>query len=110
MIPPEAQNAPTGLETAPVKEDYIPEPGVVEESVVFNPWKDGSFRAVVYARPLNPRLLLVNFGHKSHGRLVIAHSERGKFSVGQEVWVKNAGGKDLYLLAGVYNRFGKRFR
>lgn len=110
MIPPEAQNASTGLETAPVKEDYIPEPVAVEQDLTFNPWKDGSFRAVVYARPLNPRLLLLNFGHKSHGRLVIAHSERGKFSVGQEVWVKNAGGKDLYILAGAYNRFGKRFR
>ena len=96
-------------------DDLPNEVGMVEPPPSFapvvdkgNPWGDNSFRAAIYARPFNPRLLLVVFSSGTHGRLVVGQSDRVRFSIGAEVWVKPAGGSDLYVLAGAYNRFGKR--
>lgn len=66
------------------------------------------FRCAVYGIPPNPRLLLVVFADKTHGRVVIHPNERIKFRAGSEIWVMPAGGKDLYVLTGRYNRWGRR--
>ncbi len=71
-------------------------------------WRDGSFRAAIYNRPVNPRMLLLQFANGEHGKLVISPRERGIFNIGAEVWVKPAGGRDLYILCGIYNRYGVR--
>jgi hypothetical protein len=62
---------------------------------------------VVYARPANDRLLLVTFDDKTHGKVVVRPQERVFFGPGKRVWVKWQG-RDLYVLAGRYNRFGVR--
>ena len=79
-----------------------------ETGVTTHPWGDKSGRAAVYARPFNPRMLLLQFANGEHGRLVVSPGERSLFNIGCEVWVKPAGGKDFYVLCGVYNRYGKR--
>ena len=80
----------------------------VELGVSTHPWGDNSAKAAVYARPFNPRMLLLQFANGDHGRLVVSPGERGLFNIGAEVWVKPAGGKDFYILCGVYNRYGTR--
>lgn len=73
-----------------------------------HPWGDGSLECAVYCRPLNPRLLLVTFKDGSHGRIVCHPKERARFCPGDTLWAKAAAGKDLYILAGRYNRRGAR--
>lgn len=62
---------------------------------------------VVYARPANDRLLLVTFEDKTHGKVVVRPQERVFFGPGKRIWVRWEG-RDLYVLAGRYNRFGVR--
>jgi hypothetical protein len=68
----------------------------------------GDVEVVVYARPLNPRLLLVQFDDGSHGRVVMSPRERTVFTVKKRLWVRLLQ-KDVYMLAGRYNRFGVRY-
>ncbi len=68
----------------------------------------GDMDVVVYARPLNPRLLLVQFDDGSHGRVVMSPRERAVFTVKKRLWVRPLQ-KDVYMLAGRYNRFGVRY-
>jgi hypothetical protein len=68
----------------------------------------GDVEVVVYARPLNPRLLLVQFDDGSHGRVVMSPREREVFTVKKRLWVRPLQ-KDVYMLAGRYNRFGVRY-
>jgi hypothetical protein len=68
----------------------------------------GDVEVVVYARPLNPRLLLVQFDDGSHGRVVMSPRERTVFTVKKRLWVRPLQ-KDVYMLAGRYNRFGVRY-
>lgn len=67
----------------------------------------GDVEVVVYARPLNPRMLLVQFDDGSHGRVVMSPREREMFSVKKRLWVRRLQ-KDVCMLAGRYNRFGVR--
>ncbi len=80
------------------------------ETADAGPWGDGSLRCAVYCRPLNPRILLVSFPGGGHGRIVCHPKERARFCPGDELWCKPAAGKDIYILAGRYNRRGLRVR
>jgi len=106
----QAESARIALEAHSVALQAIdpPIPSFVPLPVEESPWKDGSRRAAIYGRPVNPRLLMIVFEDESHGRLVIAPRDKVKFSLGGEVWVKPLAGKDIYILCGVYNRFGVR--
>jgi predicted DNA-binding antitoxin AbrB/MazE fold protein len=102
------QGMGTGSDSTPLPApSFTPEPDTDKPP---HSWGDGSFRAAIYARPVNPRILMIVYENGVHGRLVISPKEKVKFSVGGEVWVKVAGGKDLCVLSGVYNRFGRRVR
>lgn len=67
----------------------------------------GEIPCTIYAKPLNPRLLLVQFSDDSRGKVVIRPAERAMFGPGKRIWVK-AVEKGVYVLAGRYNRFGAR--
>jgi hypothetical protein len=73
-----------------------------------HPWGDGSHKCGVYGRPLNPRILLVVFPEGHHGRVVCHPKERARFCPGDVLWVRAVAGKDLYIIAGRYNRRGVR--
>ena len=71
-------------------------------------WREsGEYEVVIYARPLNPRMLLIKFDDKSHGKLVVSPRERAAFNVGQRVWVRPVE-RGVYGLAGRYNIRGRR--
>jgi hypothetical protein len=71
-------------------------------------WRNaGDINALVYARPLHPRMLLVQLDDGSHGRCLLHPTDRARFSVGKRIWVRHER-KDLYVLAGRYNRWGVR--
>jgi hypothetical protein len=67
----------------------------------------GEIPCLIYAKPLNPRLLLVQFSDNSRGKVVIRPVERAMFGPGKRIWVK-AIERGIYVLAGRYNRFGAR--
>lgn len=71
-------------------------------------WLDGSRRAAIYARPVNPRMLLVIFEDGTHGQLMMSPADKARFSIGGEVWAIPDGAKGRHALAGRYNRFGRR--
>ena len=66
----------------------------------------------VYARPLNPRLVLVEWegedGVEKHGKIVVNERQRGMFGPGKVVWVRGPLVGDRWLLAGKYNFLGNR--
>ena len=71
-------------------------------------WRNaGDINVLVYARPLHPRMLLVQLDDGSHGRCLLHPTARARFSVGKRIWVRHER-KDLYVLAGRYNRWGAR--
>jgi len=71
-------------------------------------WRQsGEVEVVIYARPLNPRMLLIKFDAQSHGKLVVSPRERAAFNVGQRVWVRPVE-RGVYGLAGRYNIRGRR--
>lgn len=74
--------------------------------------KAGDVCVRVYARPLNPRLILVEWegedGVEKHGRIVVNERQRGMFGPGKVVWVKGPLVGDKWLLAGKYNFLGNR--
>jgi hypothetical protein len=71
-------------------------------------WRNaGDINVLVYARPLHPRMLLVQLDDGSHGRCLLHPTARARFSVGKRIWVRHER-KDLYVLAGRYNRWGSR--
>jgi hypothetical protein len=81
----------------------LPTPSCQEEI-----WRNaGDINVLVYARPLHPRMLLVQLDDGSHGRCLLHPTARARFSVGKRIWVRHER-KDLYVLAGRYNRWGSR--
>jgi hypothetical protein len=71
-------------------------------------WRQaGDYEVVIYARPLNQRMLLIKFDDKSHGKLIVSPRERAAFNVGQRVWVRPVE-RGVYGLAGRYNIRGRR--
>ena len=86
----------------PVK-DASPAPLSDEEK-----WaKAGDINVLVYARPVNPRMLLITLDDGSHGRCLMHPADRQRFSVGKRIWVRHER-KDVYRLTGRYNRWGGR--
>jgi hypothetical protein len=110
------------VETEPVEgvEDVLKEDGI--EEVVTRAEGYAKIRCVweaagdvcvrVYARPLNPRLILVEWegddGVEKHGRIVVGERQRGMFGPGKVVWVRGPLVGDRWLLAGKYNFLGNR--
>lgn len=110
------------VETEPVEgvEDVLKEDGI--EEVVTRAEGYAKIRCVweaagdvcvrVYARPLNPRLILVEWegedGVEKHGRIVVNERQRGMFGPGKVVWVRGPLVGDKWLLAGKYNFLGNR--
>jgi hypothetical protein len=93
--------------SAPVIPDLPVSPVVAHDTPAH--WRAcGDVEVVVYARPLNPRLLLVQFDDGSHGRVVMSPREREVFTVKKRLWVRPLQ-KDVYMLAGRYNRLGVRY-
>lgn len=93
--------------------DFTPQPPrsftpLPDTDSVKNKWLDGSRRAAVYARPVNPRMLLVVFEDETHGQLIVSPMDKARFSIGSEVWATPDGLKGRHALAGRYNRFGRR--
>lgn len=71
-------------------------------------WREaGEHEVVIYARPLNPRMLLIKFDDGDHGKLIVSPRERAAFNVGQRVWVRPVE-RGVYGLAGRYNIRGRR--
>lgn len=99
--------APPSPDSSPVLPDIPVSPVVAHDTPAH--WRAiGDVEVVVYARPLNPRLLLVQFDDGSHGRVVMSPRERTVFTVKKRLWVRPLQ-KDVYMLAGRYNRFGVRY-
>jgi len=69
--------------------------------------KAGDINVLVYARPVNPRLLLITLDDGTHGRCLMHPVDRQRFSVGKRIWVRHER-KDIYRLTGRYNRWGSR--
>lgn len=69
--------------------------------------KGGDINVLVYARPVNPRLLLITLDDGTHGRCLMHPVDRQRFSVGKRIWVRHER-KDIYRLTGRYNRWGSR--
>ena len=69
--------------------------------------KAGDINVLVYARPVNPRMLLITLDDGSHGRCLMHPADRQRFSVGKRIWVRHER-KDVYRLTGRYNRWGGR--
>lgn len=69
--------------------------------------KSGDINVLVYARPVNPRLLLITLDDGAHGRCLMHPVDRQRFSVGKRIWVRHER-KDIYRLTGRYNRWGSR--
>lgn len=69
--------------------------------------KSGDINVLVYARPVNPRLLLITLDDGTHGRCLMHPADRQRFSVGKRIWVRHER-KDVYRLVGRYNRWGSR--
>lgn len=69
--------------------------------------KAGDINVLVYARPVNPRMLLITLDDGSHGRCLMHPADRQRFSVGKRIWVRHER-KDVYRLVGRYNRWGGR--
>lgn len=69
--------------------------------------KSGDINVLVYARPVNPRLLLITLDDGTHGRCLMHPVDRQRFSVGKRIWVRHER-KDIYRLTGRYNRWGGR--
>ena len=71
-------------------------------------WRNaGDINVLVYARPVHPRMLLIQLDDGSHGRCMMHPSDRVRFSVNKRIWVRHDR-KDIYQLAGRYNRWGAR--
>lgn len=74
--------------------------------------KAGDVCVRVYARPLNPRLVLVEWegedGVEKHGKIVVGERQRGMFGPGKVVWVRGPLVGDRWVLAGKYNFLGNR--
>jgi hypothetical protein len=85
-----------------------PNPAELPAELPPHPWGDNSYKCGVYGRPLNPRILLVVFPEGHHGRVVCHPKERARFCPGDVLWVRAVAGKDLYIIAGRYNRRGIR--
>lgn len=87
-----------------VPEIIVPADAVPVESK----WREaGEHEVVIYARPLNPRMLLIKFDDGDHGKLIVSPRERAAFNVGQRVWVRPVE-RGVYGLAGRYNIRGRR--
>lgn len=72
----------------------------------------GEVMVRVYARPLNPRLIMVEVegedGVERHGRIVVNERQRGMFGPGKLVWVRGPLVGVKWELAGKYNFVGNR--
>lgn len=84
---------------------------VIDKSPVISDedrWRNaGDINVLVYARPVHPRMLLIQLDDGSHGRCMMHPSDRVRFSVNKRIWVRHDR-KDIYQLAGRYNRWGAR--
>lgn len=109
------QHAPSGASvSAPgtnISSDNVPAPELIvpsEAVPVESKWREsGEYEVVIYARPLNQRMLLIKFDDQSHGKLIVSPRERAVFNVGQRVWVRPVE-RGVYGLAGRYNIRGRR--
>jgi len=72
-------------------------------------WREaGEIDVVIYARPLNERLLLIRTDAGENARVKLHPDLRKCFSVGQRVWVRESGKPGMYDIAGHYNYRGRR--
>ena len=72
-------------------------------------WRSrGEFEAVIYCRPLNPRLLLIRTESGENGRVAVQPAMQLKFGSGRVIWVKPGRKPGFYELAGKYSMWGRR--
>jgi hypothetical protein len=72
--------------------------------------KTAELEAVVYARAVNPYILLIRLPDGTHGKVRVRPEDRAKFGVGQRIYVISSKNGDNYEITGAYNRWGKRCR
>ena len=88
-----------------VADAFAPSPAPLSDE---EKWaKAGDINVLVYARPINPRMLLITLDDGTHGRCLMHPADRQRFSVGKRIWVRHER-KDVYRLTGRYNRWGSR--